>query len=103
MAKRKPMLKKQNKIIKEEIENWIRNESFKIVLSDSRTVKKATTQIQEIVEKVLQRFIEETRIEKITAQNDRLGLKSKNNYKDGFNEALDEIKEKQQRWLRENL
>jgi len=60
-------------------------------------------QIYALFRQTLQRFIEETKVEEITAQNDRLGLKSKNNYKNGFNEALDEIKEKQQRWLRENL
>jgi len=54
------------KTFKQKIKDWVENESWKISLSDERTVEKAIDQILEVVEKDIE--------EKFLDRGDRIGF-----------------------------
>jgi len=92
---------KSKKTIKEEIMNCLyldqptdkeREETAEIIL--------------DIFRRILQRFIEETRVEK---KKDKIDFTDnyirfwKQGFQSGYNQALQDIIEKQAKWLKENL
>jgi len=44
---------------KEKIENWIKDESFKIVYSDPKTIERATSQLLEIFKSEKEKWLKE--------------------------------------------
>ena len=110
------MTKKQKKTIKEEIERYfkdavIHNEDCHIFVGEEGYCdcewmeRKVSEIVLEVVEEILQRFIEETKIEEkklITGYID-LDATIENRERMGYNQAIQNIKQKQQQWLEENL
>ena len=91
------MTKDQKKTIKEKIMNYLyldqptdkeREETAEIIL--------------DIFRQALQRFIEETNKGYLIEAGDETG-KASHEYLEGYNQALKELNQKQQQWLKENL
>jgi len=95
----KPM-KKLKKTIKEEFREFIKQELLAITPYDEKKVLK-------FIKRVLQRFIEETRKEEFEYFKDRghteFGKGWLRGIIDGYNQALQDIKQKQIKWQKENL
>ena len=82
---------------KEEIEKRIRQ-----ILSnvpDEYKVRKLVNLVKESI----QRFIEETRIERIKSSGNESWSESGYSYRKGWNEASDEFDQQREKWLKENL
>ena len=115
------MTKKQNKTIKKEFEKMISNHLYTMAdySISSRKIDNeilATTgeeikeEIWQFLHQTLQRFIEETKL-----KNPRTDLKKGDilyvpdlkididAYIKGYNQALQDINQKQQKWIKENL
>jgi len=93
MAKRKSMTKRK-KTIKEELKREIS------ALYKGKKEISMYYFVISFIKEALQRFIEETRIEK---DNVEVGNEFEQVYQDGYNQALKDIEQKQQQWLKENL
>jgi len=94
------MTKKQKKTIKEEIEEVVKKELPEI--HGRRLPQKLAKKVEPLIRQTLQRFIEETNKEINPQIPDWLGG-TDDEWRDGFFEAIKEIYQKQQQWLKKNL
>ena len=86
-------MKKQKKTIKEEIEEMI--EDFPEIQNE-RTPERLKKRIKVLIYQAIQRFIEETKVKRLTEdENDYFGK--------GYNEAILNKEYNEQQWLKENL
>jgi len=109
------MTKKEKKTIKKElnklITEWISDYDIKKWKEyENETHFKFLDIMEDFIKRTLQRFIEETQtpsLEILSAPSDLIDIsywqEVNNAYLDGYNQALKDIQEKQQQWLKENL
>jgi len=112
------MIKKQKKTIKEEIRENINEDFYEskngglVWREDNKFFDACDLEdyIWDICRQILQRFIEETGVERTSIvrlpennPENKIANRLNENMVFGYNQALQDINQRQQQWLRENL